>query len=75
MSHFTDAIESLAGLSCPSFKQRTYLSLCWGTCKLDQVIGYPYAHGGVSPVGETGYKSGCTKRPGIVKAHPHTHSI
>lgn len=51
MSRFTDAIESLAGLSCPSFKQRTYLSLCYGTCKLDQVIGYPYAHGGGFPRG------------------------
>lgn len=53
MSRFT-AIESLAGLSCPSFKQRTYLSLCWWTCKLDQVIGYPYAHGVSPAVGELG---------------------
>lgn len=54
MSRFTDAIESLAGHSCSSFKQRTYLSLCWWTCKLDQVIGYPYAHGVSPAVGELG---------------------
>lgn len=53
MSRFT-AIESLAGLSCPSFKQRTYLSLCWGTCKLDQVIGYPYGEIGTRVVVQKG---------------------